>query len=286
MKIITLTSDLGLADHYVASLKGRLYSALGDVNLVDISHQVQPFNIAQAAFYVNNSWKDFPDGTIHFIDVDSTPTVNIGKPELNTYPVIMEKAGHFYVGCDNGIFSLLDGYENADKIVRLDFSSAGLSLKHAVSNLYIPAIQQLLKGKQLQDIGEETEKIRQAYTTRATIGKDLIKGTIIHVDQYGNAIVNITQDLFDEVGKGNAFTIFLKSSSYFIDQISDTYSDVATGEKLAFFNENGYLEIAINKGTEGNGGGANRLLGLGVKDIVRVEFHPAGSKNSIQDLFK
>ena len=97
--------------------------------------------------------------------------------------------------------------------------------------------------------------------------------------------MNINETLFKQVGKGNPFTIFFKSSNYFIEQLSDAYADVPMGEKLALFNENGYLEIAINKGTVGSGGGANSLLGLGVKDIVRVEFHPKGSKDRIQDLF-
>src|SRR5688500_14278813 len=85
MKIVTITSDLGLTDHYVASLKGRFYSSIGEVTIVDVSHDVQPFNIAQAAFYLNNSWRDFPAGTVHFIDVDSTPQIFIAKPDHNTY---------------------------------------------------------------------------------------------------------------------------------------------------------------------------------------------------------
>lgn len=285
MKIITLTSDLGLTDHYVASLKGQLYSALGDVKIVDVSHDVQAFNIAQAAYYINNCWHDFPEGTIHFINVDSTPAIHIAKQDNNTYPVLMKLHGHYFIGSDNGIFSLITGYENAEKLVRLDFSSAGLDLKHPAKNIYIPAIGKILKGENLDHLGDEITAVRQAFTTQPTLEPNLIKGTVIHVDKYGNVIVNINETLFKQVGKGNPFTIFFKSSNYFIEQLSDAYADVPMGEKLALFNENGYLEIAINKGTVGSGGGANSLLGLGVKDIVRVEFHPKGSKDRIQDLF-
>ena len=285
MKLITLTSDLGLTDHYVAALKGQFYSLLGDITLVDISHDVQPFNIAQAAFFINNSWNNFPKGTVHFIDVDSTPQISIGKPDHNMYPIVMKLNGHFFVGADNGTFSLIRGYENADEIVRIDdFSNAG-DLRFAVKNIYIPAIAKILKGEKLETIGEELRSVRQAFTTQPTIEKDLIKGTVIHIDKYGNVIVNITNDLFTQVGKDNPFTIFFKNSNYFIEQISSAYSDVPTGEKLAIFNANGFLEIAINKGTVGSGGGANSLLGLNMKDIVRIEFHPKGSKESIQSLF-
>jgi len=286
MKIITLTSDLGLTDHYVASLKGQFYSTLGDVTLVDISHDVQPFNIAQASFFINNSWNDFPKGTIHFIDVDSTPQISIGKTEHNMYPIIMQLNGHYFVGSDNGIFSLLRGYEKAEKIVRIDdFSNAGIDLRFATKNIYIPAIAKILKGEKLDSIGEELSSVRQAFTTQPTIEKDLIKGTVIYIDKYGNVIINITDDLYKQVGKNNPFTIFFKNSNYFIEQISNAYSDVPTGEKLAIFNANGFLEIAINKGTVGSGGGASSLLGLNLRDIVRIEFHPKGSKENIQSLF-
>lgn len=285
MKIITLTSDLGLTDHYVASLKGQLYSELGDITIVDVSHDVQPFNIAQAAYYIANCWREFPKGTVHFLNVDSTPLIQIAKPDRNMYPIVMELNGHFFVGSDNGIFSLIPDYENANKIIQLDFSSAGIDLRNATKNIYIPAIKQILKGTKIDELGEEVNSVRQAFTMQPTTENDLIKGTVIHVDKYGNVITNISEDLFKQIGKSNAFTILFKNSNYFIDQISDTYSDVPMGEKLALFNESGYLEIAINKGTTGSGGGANSLLGLNVKDMVRVEFHPKGSKDRIQDLF-
>lgn len=276
---------MGLTDHYVASLKGQLFSALENITIVDISHDVQPFNIAQAAFYLNNSWKNFPKGTIHFIHVDSTPRISIGNPEQNLYPMAMELEAHYFVGCDNGIFSLIEGYENASAYVQLDFSSAGLASQHSNQTIYIPAIAQLLKGQQITGIGEELNSPRQAFTTRATTTTNLIKGTVIHVDKYGNVILNIKRSLFEEVGQSNPFIIYFKSPGYYIDQISENYSDVPMGEKLARFNENDLLEIAINKGTVGSGGGASSLLGLQVKDIVRIEFHPKGSKNTIEDLF-
>jgi S-adenosyl-L-methionine hydrolase (adenosine-forming) len=284
MKIVTITSDLGLTDHYVASLKGRFYSSIGDVTLVDVSHDVQPFNIAQAAFYLNNAWRDFPAGTVHFIDVDSTPQIFIAKPDHNTYATIMKLNGHYFVGCDNGIFSLLRGYENAERIIRIDGFSAA-DARFPANNIYIPAITRILQGTDVGELGEEIRSVRQAFTTQPTIEKNLIKGTVIHVDKYGNVIVNITEELFKQVGTGNPFTIFFKNSNYFIEQISLTYGDVPTGEKLARFNANGFLEIAINKGTVGSGGGASSLLGLGVKDIVRMEFHPKGSRDTINSLF-
>ena len=285
MKIITLTTDLGLRDHYVAALKGQLVSQIEGCTIVDVSHEVQPFNIAQAAYYINNLIEDFPEGTIHFLGVDSLPQISIKNTEANLYPLVMELKGQFFVGCDNGIFSLINDYTAAKKIVRLDDFSAQSALRFSTRNIYVPAIVALANGRKIADLGEETINIRKAFTTQPTLEKDLIKGSVIHEDKYGNIIVNITEKLFNEVGAGNPFTIYFKNSTYFIENISTNYYDVPMGEKLALFNHNGHLEIAINKGVQGNGGGAASLLGLHVKDMIRIEFHPKGSKDNIESLF-
>ncbi len=285
MRIITLITDLGLTDHYVAAIKGQLYSHLTNVQIVDISHDVQPFNIGEAAYYINHVINDFPEGTIHFIGVDSLPKISIGNPENNTYPIVMKLKGQFFVGCDNGLFSLINDYETAEKIIRIDDFSAELALRFSTRHIYIPAILNLIDGKSMDDMGEEMSSIRKAFVTQPTIEKNLIKGSVNHIDKYGNVFVNISERLFKEVGTGSPFTIYFKNSQYFIENISKNYHDVPTGEKLALFNANGFLEIAINKGVKGSGGGAGSLLGLKVNDVIRMEFHPKGSKDNIESLF-
>lgn len=286
MQIITLTTDLGLTDHYVASLKGQLYSALAKVSIVDISHDVQPFNIAQAAFFVNNVLRDFPAGTVHFLGVDALPQISIGNPESNLYPIVMKLDGHYFVGCDNGIFSLINGYKNAEKIVRIDDFSSKFALRFPTRYIYLPTMVKLIEnGGDLEELGEPVDHVKKVFTTQPILEKNLIKGSVIHLDKYGNVIVNITEKLFNEIGNGNPFTIYFKNSQYFIESISKNYYEVPTAEKLALFNESGYLEIAINKGVRGNGGGAGSLLGLGVGDTIRMEFHPKGSKDNIEALF-
>ncbi|WP_066757813.1 SAM hydrolase/SAM-dependent halogenase family protein [Crocinitomix algicola] len=285
MQIVTLTTDLGLKDHYVASLKGQLYAALPDVRLVDISHNIKPFNIAEAAFFVNNIIRDFPEGTIHFIGVDALPMISIGNPENNLYPIILKLKGHYFVGCDNGVFSLLNEYQNATEIIRIDDFSSKFSLRFPTRYIYVPTIEKIAKGVNLKDIGEPIQTVKKVFTTQPIVEQNLIKGSVIHVDKYGNVIVNITEKLFNEVGVGNPFTIYFKNSQYFIENISKNYYEVPTGEKLALFNESGFLEIAINKGVVGNGGGAGSLLGLHEGDVIRMEFHPKGSKDSIDALF-
>ncbi|MGV6861605.1 MAG: SAM hydrolase/SAM-dependent halogenase family protein [Putridiphycobacter sp.] len=286
MQIVTLTTDLGLKDHYVGTIKGQLLSKKSDIHIVDISHNIEPFNIAEATFMVNNIIDNFPKGSIHFIGVDSVPDISIDSHKTNKYPMVMKLHDQFFVGNDNGIFALLNDFHKAEQIVRLDFSSKN-GFRHPFKHIYAPAIAQILQGESLENLGDiiEVSEINRAITTQALISENIIKGSVIHVDNYGNVIVNVKESLFSKIGKGNPFTIYFRSKNYFIDRISENYNGVPVGEKLALFNDNGWLEIAINKGTKHTGGGASSLLGLKRNDIVRIEFHPRGSKDRIDDLF-
>jgi len=180
---------------------------------------------------------------------------------------------------------LTNNLKEAEEIIRIDDFSAKFALRFPTRYIYVPTIKRLTEGESMTTMGEPVESVKKVFTTQPTLGSDLIKGTVIHIDKYGNVIVNITERLFNEVGNGNPFTIYFKSSQYFIETISKNYHEVPTAEKLALFNESGFLEIAINKGVKGNGGGAGSLLGLAVGDIVRMEFHPKGSKDNIEALF-
>ncbi len=286
MQIVTLTSDLGLKDHYVGALKGQLLSQKSDIQIVDISHNVEPFNIAEAIYFINNIIENFPKNTIHFIGVDSVPDISIDSHRTNKYPIVMKLNDQFFIGNDNGLFTLLKDFHLAEEIIRLDFSSKN-AFRHPFKNIYVPAIVEILNGKDLKEIGEEIKigDLNRALVSQAITNDNIIKGTIIHIDNYENVIVNVNENLFSKIGKGNPFTIYFRSKNYFIDRISENYNEVPVGEKLALFNENDWLEIAINKGTKLTGGGASSLLGLKRNDIVRIEFHPRGSKDRIDDLF-
>lgn len=286
MSIITLTSDMGLQDHYVGALKGFILKQCPNAVLIDISHHVQPFNILQASFFVQNCINDFPEGTIHLIAVNSEPVINFGRPEDGKFPSIMKYKGQYFVSTDNGIFSLLLKDAIPEKIYRIDGAvSSPDALRYPAKNILAKAAAQLANGISLDEIGEEVEHYNKAFAVNAVIEENLIKGTIIQIDHYGNAITNITEELFRRIGNDEPFTIFFRRKEYFIDEISLTYSDVPEGEKLALFNSAGHLEIAINKGVSGNGGGANSLFGLHVNDIIRIEFAPRGSKSTIESLF-
>ncbi len=282
MGIITLTTDMGLTDYYVAVLKGNLFKLAPGASVVDITHQVRPFDIADASYYIQAAFREFPDGTVHIIGVDSEPIINSSN---GAYPSILFFKGHYFISNDNGIFALILRGEQPDGFWRIDnVLSNPKGLRFPVKNIFVPTAARILAGESLNDIGSEETSWRVAHTVNAVIEENLIKGSIVHIDHYGNAITNITKEIFGRF-EDAPFTILFRKREYYIDEISSTYNDVAPGERLAFFNDNNLLEIAINKGATGNGGGADSLFGLRIHDLVRIEFNPRGSAKTLDSLF-
>ena len=285
MKVITLTTDMGLNDHYVASLKGSLLKSASDVQVVDIVHTVRPFDISEAAFHVRSCFTDFPEGTVHVIGVDSEPIVNFGGSD-GSFPSIMKYQNQYFISCDNGFFGAFLGENHPQGFWRIDDILSNEKLfKFPTKNVLIPAAVKLLNGVQPEEIGSASTEYKSALNPIAVSEANLIKGYVIHVDNYGNAITNINQELFERVGEDTPFVLYFKRKDYFIDVISGAYNEVPQGEKVAVFNENGLLEIAINRGANGSTGGAEQLFGLRINDMIRIEFTPAGSRETIESLF-
>jgi S-adenosylmethionine hydrolase len=274
MAIITLTTDMGLKDYYVASVKGAILSQYNEATIIDISHEIPPFDIATASFVIRNTYSDFPKGTVHIIGVNP-------EADVDTNHLAAEFDGHFFVGADNGIFSLLFD-RTPDNVVELNLSQDTDELTFPTKDVFVKAACHLARGGTLEVIGRRTEEIRQRELFRAVVEGSIIRGQVIYIDGYGNVISNITESLFKEVGKGRPFTIYFRRASYDIHKIHNTYHDVPEGEKVALFSATGYLEIAINKGVEGSGGGANKLFGLKLNDTVRIEFDERASSEAPQ----
>lgn len=285
MGIITLTTDMGLNDHYVASLKGTILKSVNPVNIVDITHDVRPFDVAEAAYHVSSCFKDFPDGTVHVIGVDSEPIVNFSGNDGN-FPSILVYKKQYFISNDNGFFGVLLKQNKPDSFWRIDDVMSHPNLfKFPTKNMLLVVAARILNGDKIKDIASLHEDYKNAFSPVAISENNLIKGHVIHCDSYGNAITNIHKDLFDRYGKDTPFIIRFKKKDYFIDVISLSYNEVPPGEKVAIFNENNLLEIAINRGASKTNGGAEQLFGLHENDIVRVEFTPKGSKQTIDDLF-
>lgn len=247
MPLLTLTSDIGQQDFLMAAVKGQLLQRNGNFTLVDISHNLSPFNYPQAAYVCRNAIKNFPVGTFHLVLVNLFDE----KPE---HMLLAEHNGHF-IGCaDNGLLTMILE-EVPQKVVGLKLDKNQQKNTIYCASVFANAFNELSNGKKTEDIGDAGVSIRVKNPLRPMLGNNWIEGQIIFIDNFENVIVNIHKDEFEGQRKGRSFKIVFKRDEV-IDKISETYADVNEGEKLALFNSAGYLEIAINKGN------AAGLLGL------------------------
>jgi len=278
---------MGVNDHYVASLKGTILKTVADASIIDISHTVKPFDISEASFLVSSCYKDFPDGTVHIIGVDSEPIVNFGGSD-GSFPSVMVFDKQYFVSNDNGFFGSFLKEQQPSSFWRIDNVLSNTKLfKFPTKNMLLPIGMALLQGQKIEDLASPFESWKNAFTPMAVSEQNLIKGHVVHIDGYGNAITNIHQELFDRVGDNSPFTLYFKreKKDYFIDVISNSYNEVPPGEKVALFNESGFIEIAINRGANRSTGGAEQLFGLTLGDMVRIEFTPQGSRQTLDSFF-
>ncbi len=257
MGIITLTSDWGTKDHYIGMVKGKLLKELPDLNIIDISHQIPPFNSTQAAFILRNCYKEFPDGTIHIVAINTE--------ESDKYPHIVVYADkQYFIGKDDGIFSLILNDKKPEKIIELNITQDSDYFTFSTRDRFIRAAAMILEKKDISKLGNLRKSLTMKIPFQPVIEKNVIKGIVIYVDNYENVITNISEELFNKTGKARKFSIILRSE--ILHTIYKSYIDVPEGEIAPLFNVSGLLEISINQGN------ASSLLGLYLNDTIRVEF--------------
>lgn len=247
MPLITLTSDIGKSDYLTGAIKGQLLQAVSGCHLVDISHELTPFNYPRAAYLCRNAIKNFPEFTFHII------LVNLFE-NRNDHLLLAFHRQQYILCADNGLLTMIT--EGRPEIV------IGLPMDKSVHRdtlqavrVFGKSIQSITDGESIHRIGISDVDIIEKNPLRPMLGDNWMEGHIIFIDHFENVVINITREEFESQRKGRRFTIAFKRDEV-IDKISDTYADVPEGEKLALFNAAGYLEIAINKGN------AAGLLGL------------------------
>jgi len=260
MALITLTSDIGRQDFLTGAVKGQLLQINDQFNIVDISHELSPFNYPQAAYVCRNAIKNFPPKTFHIVLVNLFDK----KPEH----LLLIEHNDQYIGCaDNGLITIILE-EAPQKIVALPLSKSEQKNTLYCAKAFAKAYQDVLKGKTFEDIGDINVSIEVKNPLRPLLGDKFIEGQIIFIDNFENVIVNITKDEFEEQRRGRSFEIIFKRDEI-IDKISETYADVSESEKVALFNSAGYLEIAINKG---NAAGLFGLEGYTEKINMQTQY--------------
>ncbi|HLY72053.1 MAG TPA: SAM-dependent chlorinase/fluorinase [Puia sp.] len=239
MPLITLTSDISEQDYVIGAVKGQLLQINPEFSIVDISHELSPFNYSQAAYVCRNAIKHFPPFTYHIILISLFEQ----KPE---YLLLAFHNQQYFLCADNGLLSMIiDGKPEA--IIGLPLDKTAIKNTLYCTRVMGNAINEIADGKDLRKIGAADFSFKQKNNLRAMLGDNWIEGQILFIDNFENVVVNITHEEFEEQRKGRSFRIVFKRDEV-IDKISEAYGDVAEGEKLALFNSAGYLEIAMNKG--------------------------------------
>jgi S-adenosylmethionine hydrolase len=252
MPVITLTTEWKPDDIYHGIIKGKLCNLCPGVTIIDNAVGIPAFNISHASFIIRNTYSNYPKGTVHIICVHSEAIKG------QNYLIVKAKE-HFFIGTDNGIFNLILN-SDPDEIVKIDNSENSDEL-----DIFAKAASSLLSGKKLSEIGKPFKNISERIPLRATIEKDVIIGSIIFIDSYGNAISNITREVFLRVFEGREYRVLIQSNKNYTDHILEKYSDVTVGEMLARFNSLDLLEISIN------GANVSELLDLSVGSVVRID---------------
>jgi len=253
MPLLTLTSDIGNQDYLVSAVKAQLLQINPDFQVIDISHNIPPFNYPQAAYTCRSAIKNFPAFTYHIILVNLFDK----KPDQ----LLLAYHNDQYLLCaDNGLLTMI--LEEKPEIV-IGISVDKMAVRNTVycANVMGKVINQLVNGESIKNIGEPDVTYLEKHHLRPLLDNNWIEGQIIFIDNFENVIVNITHEQFEEQRKGRSFRIVFKRDEM-IDRISESYADVNEGEKLALFNSAGYLEIAINKG---NAAGLFGLKGFSEK---------------------
>jgi S-adenosylmethionine hydrolase len=262
MAIVTLTSDMGHRDHYVAAVKIAILRHAPEAHIMDISHEVEHFDIQHAAYILRQVYKDFPAGTTHIIGI---------QPEWSKERahVIVKSENQYFISADNGLFSFLLDRE-PEEVFEIDLSQDTDDLTFPAKNIFAKVAAHLSKGG-TPEVLSRPYKLRSYYTPlRPILDDNSIRGHVMHVDSYENILSNISLEHFKEVGRGRDFEV--RFARHRVKRIVKSYSEVSPGDALAIFRSNGLLEIAINQGTTSTTRGAAALFGLKKGDTVRIDF--------------
>jgi S-adenosylmethionine hydrolase len=260
MALITLTSDIGRQDFLTGAVKGQLLQINNQFTIIDISHELSPFNYPQAAYVCRNAIKNFSPKTFHIVMVNLF--------DKRPGHLLFIEHNNQYIGCaDNGLITMILE-ESPQRVAALPLSPSEQKNTLYCARVFASAYQEILDGKSFDEIGDTNVSIEEKNPLRPLLGEKFIEGQIIFIDNFENVIINITKDEFEEQRRGRSFKIVFKRDEI-IEKISDTYADVSESEKLALFNSANYLEIAINKG---NAAGLFGLEGYTEKANMQTQY--------------
>ena len=259
-KIIALITDFGTKAGYVGAVKGVILKINPEVNIVDITHEVNPFDVCEGAWVLNSCYQFFPLGTVFLVIVDP----GVGGPRK---PLLIKSENCYFVGPDNGVFSFIYEKEKILEIVHITDEKYSIGKPSATfhgRDIFAPVAAYVSLGVKIDEFGKRASECFKFKIPSPQISKNEIIGEVLHIDGFGNLITNIDQNLVDKMERMNSLEIIFKRKK--IEKISKSYFEGRKKEMLALVGSTGFLEISANQGN------AQKILGAKRGDKVRVDF--------------
>ncbi len=275
MSIITLTTDFGHKDYFVAVTKAALIQEAPEATIVDVSHQISPFNHTETAYILQNAYQSFPKGSIHIIGVDSELS-----PE-NKH-IVMLFDGHYFIGANNGIFALIIAELKYEKLVEVNIHNSLLTT-FPVLDVFVKIAGHLSRKGSMDIIGKPLAQLKEMVGIKPVLNdtRTQLIGSVIYIDNFGNVVTNIKKTKFLEIQKTRPFTISAQSVKF--NRIYDSFAAAINfampkgqreedGKKIALWNAAGHLELAIYKSNPSKVGSAHSLFGLDFRTPITIVF--------------
>lgn len=254
--IITLLTDFGMEDGYVASMKGVILGICPGASLVDVSHEIPPQDVRAGAYVLSTAYSHFPGGTVHLAVVD--PGVGSGRRAL-----AVKAAGQYFVGPDNGLFALVlrecSGW-SARSLENSAYWRPEVSTTFHGRDVFAPVAAHLAAGLAMEALGPPAEVLLPPWNAVSRKG-NRFEGEVLHIDRFGNIISNVKKEEMRGVAAAGELTVML--GEHRIHRFVDTYAQVEPGRLLLLYGSAGYLEVAMNQGSA--------AAALGVRSGDRLE---------------
>lgn len=236
--LITLSTDFGLKDSYVGTLKGVILSINSRAKIVSITQEISPYNIASAAYLLKSYYSYFPKGTIHLIVVD--PGVGTGRQAI-----LAKSRDYYFIAPNNGLLTYVTkGIEKAVSLTNSDYFLSEKSHTFHGRDIFAPVAAHLSKGVAMEEFGQPFEELIEFSQLNPEIGKDVIKGKVIHIDRFGNLVTNITKEIL-----ATCNFLRLEIKGHKIRELRENYMDGKKEEVFAIFGSLNHLEISANCGS-------------------------------------
>lgn len=246
--LVTLTTDFGLRDSYVAEMKAVILSISPNATVVDITHQIDKFNVRMGAYVLASASPRFPEDTIHVAVVD--PCVGTKRR-----PIIVQTDKGFFVGPDNGVLALavknIGGKTRVYNITNSEFMLPKVSSTFHGRDIFAPAAAHLAKGIHPAEFGPETHQMVSPKYAQIIRRRDALEGQVIHIDDFGNIVTSFTEKELKTMKTKDKLNVKVGDTELTL-KLCKTYADVKGQQPLAIIGSHNFLEISVNQGDAAN----------------------------------